>query len=90
MTDFPLNDHHRKVLALRNHLGKFAVPLHQELVNPEQLRALLDLSSAGIVRCIASKVALPHLTKLPIVFDVYLLTEAGVALCREHSIEAAA
>lgn len=83
---FAVEPRHRRVLEARTYLGKVALPTHQAYVNPEDLRAVLELSAAKLIECIDTKVQLTWLP-LGILCDVYKTTIDGELLCQEHKIE---
>lgn len=81
---------HRSVLGKRTaNSNKIAMPLHCDLLEPWVLRAVIDLSAAGIIVNVATRIPMDHPRYGTFLCDIYQLTPSGEKLCADHDIFAA-
>jgi hypothetical protein len=83
LLSFEPNEHHRAVLRARSGMGKMGVPRHQAQIKPEHLRAVVDLSAAGLIKCVDAGAVL-----FGMLVDIYQTTELGDYVCMKFNIEA--
>jgi hypothetical protein len=77
---------HRAVLGKRNLRDKMCMPTHCDVLSPWVLKVILELSAAGVIKCVGHYIPI-EMPRLGVIYcDIYQLTADGVWLCHAHDV----